>query len=79
MANSVAHSTRRAVLVQLAVEVQALQHHLDRAGDLGRVALAAELLDRGREAGHFGCLAYVLQARQAVAHLDLEAVVEASQ
>src|SRR4029453_13741591 len=68
-----------AIFVQLAVQVQAFEHKLDGAGDLSRVALAAELLDRRSEAGYFGRLAHVLEARERVADFDLQAVVEASQ
>src|SRR5712692_7091604 len=75
----VAHAGGATIFVELAVEMQALEHQLDGAGDLGWIALAAKLLDRGGEASDFGRLAHILQAGQRVANVDLQAVVEASQ
>src|SRR5712691_6611770 len=66
-------------LFELAVEVQTLEHQLDGAGDLGRIALAAELLDRGRESRDLGRLADVFRALERVADFDLQAVVEVRQ
>ena len=57
----VSHSSCRAVLVQLPVEVQALQDQLDRARDLRWVAVSTEFLDGGRETGDFRRLPHVLQ------------------
>src|SRR2546430_12022871 len=75
----VAHAGGATIFVELAVEMQALEHELDGAGDLGWIALAAKLLDRGGETSDFGRLPYVLQAGQRVANVDLQAVVEARQ
>src|SRR6266568_3989705 len=75
----VAHAGGATIFVELAVQMQALEHELDGAGDLGWIALAAKLLDRGGEASHFGRLAHVLEASQRVADVDLQAVVESRQ
>src|SRR4051794_24400315 len=75
----VAHASGATILVELAVEMQPLEHQLDGAGDLGGIALAAKLLDRRSEPSHFGRLTYVLEAAQRVADVDLQAVVEARQ
>ena len=51
-------------------------HELDGAGNLGRVALAAQLADRRTEAAHLGDLANVFQALQVLASVDPQPVLE---
>src|SRR5438309_1809301 len=59
-----------AVLVQAAVEVQALQDELDAAGDAGRAGGQVELAERLAHAVQVAELMHVVHAGHVIGHVD---------
>src|SRR4029450_2175798 len=71
----VAVSPGARVLVQLAAQMQALEHELERGGGAGRIA-RAELLQRWLQGPHLADLAHVLRRRHRIRDVDTEPPLE---
>src|SRR5579859_7923402 len=65
------------ILIKPAVQVQALENKLDGRGDAGGTATTIEFINRLAESADFRKLVDILHRREIVAHLHVQAALEA--